>query len=219
MRAIPAYGITALCALAALIALLATPSQAQTQYVEGTHYQPVANVTKTKDPKKIEIMEIFWYGCPHCNQFRPLFSKWEKAQADDVVVDHSPAIWNKPMIVHAHIFYTAKALRLEKKMHKELFDAMHIERKKLVKKNEIFALFEKHGVTREQFDKIFDSFGVRSQVKQATARARGYGITGTPEVIVNGKYRVSGRMVPTQADVLKVVSYLVEKERAAIPAQ
>lgn len=219
MRAIPAFGVTALFALAALITLLASPSQAQTKYVEGTHYQPVANVTQTKDPKKIEILEIFWYGCQHCSQFQPLFSKWEKQQADDVLVDHSPAIWNKSMVVHAHIFYTAKALRLEKKIHKEIFDAMHIELKKLVEKNEVFDLFEKHGVSREQFDKVFDSFGVRSQVKQATARARSYGITGTPEVIVNGKYRVSGRMVPTQADVLKVVSYLIEKERAAISAQ
>ena len=119
------------------------------------------------------------------------------------------------MIVHAHIFYTAKALRLDDKMHEEVFYAMHGKKQKLVNKKTIFKLFEKHGVTQETFDKTFDSFGVKSQVQQASARARGYGITGTPEIVINGKYRVSGRMVGTQAEVLKVASFLIEKERAA----
>lgn len=216
MRAIPAFGIAILCALAACIVLLATPSQAQTpKYVEGTHYQLVKTPTKTRDPSKIEITELFWYGCPHCNQFQPVFTKWKKQQADDVVIQHSPAIWNKPMIVHAHIFYTAKAFRLLDVMHREIFDAMHIERKKLVNKDTIFKLFEKHGISRDKFDKTFDSFGVQSQVKQASARARGYGITGTPEVVVNGKYRVSSRMVSSEAEVLKVADFLIAKERAA----
>ena len=218
MRAIPAFGIAILCALAASIALLATPAQAQElkpKYIEGTHYQLVKTPTKTRNPEKVEVTELFWYGCPHCNQFQPVFSKWKKQQAEDVVIQHSPAIWNKPMIVHAHIFYTAKAFRLLDVMHKEIFDAMHIERKKLVSKNQVFALFEKHGISREKFDKTFDSFGVQSQVKQASARARGYGITGTPEVVVNGKYRVSSRMVSSEAEVLKVASFLIEKERAA----
>ncbi len=216
MRAIPAFTTAALFALVACIALIATPSQAQTaQYIEGTHYQLIPTPVKTRDANKIEITEVFWYGCPHCNQFRPVFEAWKKQQGDDVDIGHSPAIWNKPMIVHAHLYYTAKALRLEDKMHKEIFDAMHIEKKRLVSKTPIYKLFEKHGVTQETFEKTFDSFGVKSQVQQATARARSYGITGTPEVIINGKYRVSGRMVSSQAEVLKVASFLIEKERAA----
>ncbi len=118
------------------------------------------------------------------------------------------------MIVHAHIFYTAKALRvLDGDMHKDIFDAMHQDKKRLISPKQIFPLFEKRGVSQDKFDKTFDSFGVKSQVQQASARARGYGITGTPEVVVNGKYRVSGRMVGSQAEVLKVASFLIEKER------
>ena len=215
MRAIPAFGLVLIGALIAVIATLVSPAQAQapSKYVEGKHYQLVATPAKTRKDDKIEVMEVFWYGCPHCNQFHPMFEAWKKQQGDDVAVDHSPAIWNKPMIVHAHLFYTAKAFRLLDKMHKEIFDAMHIQKKRLTSKKQIFSLFEKHGISEEDFNKTFDSFGIKSQVQQASARARNYGITGTPEVIVNGKYRVSGRMTGTQGEMLKVVSYLVEKER------
>ncbi len=214
MRAIPAFGLIAAALLTALIVAV-SPAQAQEKYIQGQHYQLVAN-PKTPSSDKVTVTEIFWYGCPHCNQFRPAFETWKKQQAEDVAVDHSPAIWNKPMIVHAHIFYTTKAFRLEDKMHKEVFDAMHIERKKLVSPKEIYELFEKHGVSQEDFDKTFDSFGVKSQVQQANARARAFGIAGTPEVIVNGKYRISGRMVGSQAEILRVASFLVEKERLAL---
>jgi thiol:disulfide interchange protein DsbA len=217
LPATPSIGIAILCAFIACIALMSAPSQAQSiaKYVEGTHYQVIASPVKTADPSKIEITEVFWYGCPHCNRFHPIFENWKKQQGNDVLVGHSPAIWSKPMIVHAHMFYTAKALRVQDKMHSEFFDAMHKERKKLVSKKSIFKLFEKHGVTQETFDKTFDSFGIKAQVQQASARARGYGITGTPEVIVNGKYRISGRMVRSQAEVLQVANFLIAKERAA----
>ena len=215
MRAIPALGLVLIGAIIAVIAVLVSPVQAQvpSKYVEGTHYQRIPTPIKTRKDDKIEVMEVFWYGCPHCNQFSPIFESWAKQQSDDVATDHSPAIWNKPMILHAHLFYTAKAFRLQDKMHKEIFDAMHLDKKRLVTKEEIYTLFEKHGISEEDFNKTFDSFGIKSQVQQASARARGYGITGTPEVIVNGKYRVSGRMTGSQGEMLKVASYLIEKER------
>lgn len=215
MRAIPAFGLVIIGALIAAIAILVTPAQAQapSKYVEGTHYQRIATPIKMRKDDKIEVVEVFWYGCPHCNQFSPVFEAWKNQQADDVAADRSPAMWSKPMITHAHIFYTAKAFRLLDTMHKEIFDAMHVEKKRLTSKKQIFALFEKHGISQEDFDKTFDSFGVKSQVQQASARARGYGISGTPEVVVNGKYRISGRMAGSQGEMLKVASYLIDKER------
>lgn len=214
MRAIPALGFILVGAVIALIATLITPAQAQERYIEGQHYQLVNTPTPAKSGK-IEITEVFWYGCPHCNQFHPVFDAWKKQQADDVLVDHSPAMWSKPMAIHAQLFYTAKAFRLLDVMHSEIFDAMHKGKKKLTSSKQIFSLFEKHGITQEQFEKTFDSFGVKSQVQQASARARSFGITGTPEVVVNGKYRISGRMVGSQAEVLNVASFLIAKERIA----
>ena len=215
MRAIPALWLALLGALITVVAILVSPAQAQapSKYVEGTHYQRIVTPIKTRNNDKIEVMEVFWYGCPHCSQFRPMFEAWKKQQGADVAIDHSPAMWNKPMIAHAHMFYTAKAFRIQEKMHKEIFDAMHLNKKRLTSKKEIYTLFEKHGISEEDFNKTFDSFGIKSQVQQASARARGYGITGTPEVVVNGKYRISGRMTGSQGEMLKVASYLIEKER------
>jgi len=217
MRAIPAFGLLLIGVLIAVIASLVSPLQVQAQapskYVEGTHYQRIEAPAKTRKGDKIVVTEVFWYGCSHCNQFQPIFEAWGKQLRDDVVIDHSPAIWNKPMIVHAHLFYTVKAFRLEDKMHREIFDAMHLDKKRLASKEQIFPLFEKHGISEVDFTKTFDSFGIKSQVQQANARARGYGITGTPEVVVNGKYRISGRMTGSQGEMLNVASYLIAKER------
>lgn len=218
MQAISPIRVTGIIAIitVALLAII-QPTEAQpSKYIEGKHYVLTKKEAPTRDPGKIEITEVFWYGCPHCNQFRPIFEEWKKQQATDVDVDHSPAIWSKPMTAHAQIFYTAKALDLDEKMHKAVFDKMHKEKKRLTSDKEIKALFADFGVDEETFEKTYNSFWVRTQVQQAGQRAKDYyGINGTPEVIVNGKYRISGRMVGTHAEVLKVAEYLIEKERTA----
>lgn len=215
MKASNALGLPIIFALLAIMATFASPSSAQPlKYQEGKHYQVIKSPAKTSNADKIEVMEVFWYGCPHCNLFQADFAEWSKTQSGDVDIDHTPAMWSKPMVTHAQIYYTAKALRLEKKMHKEIFAAMHSEKKRLLSEQQIFGLFEKHGITKETFEKTYNSFGVKSQVQQANARTRAYGISGTPEVIVNGKYRVSSRTAGSQAEMLNVINYLVAKERA-----
>lgn len=198
----------------ACISVLSMGSIAQEQFIAGQHYQVIEKPVRTADPSKIEVTEVFWYGCPHCNSFRPVFDQWQKQLDDTVYTERSPAMWNKGMAMHARVFYTAKTLGKLDVMHKEIFDAMHIKRKRLLKEGEIYTLFEKHGVSKEQFNKVLSSFGVNSMVQQADARARSYGITGTPELIINGKYRTSGRMAGSSTSVLKVVEYLIEKEKA-----
>ena len=201
-------------AFISVLSLGSMGSIAQDKFVAGQHYQVIKRPVRTSDPNKVEVVEVFWYGCPHCNSFRPVFNQWKQKQDDSVNIVRSPAMWNKSMVVHARIFYTAKALGLGKVMHKEIFDAMHIKRKRLLKEGEIYALFQKHNVSKEKFNKVFSSFGVNSQVQQAESRARSYGITGTPEVIINGKYRTSSR-IAGNANIFEVIDFLVEKEKAA----
>jgi protein dithiol oxidoreductase (disulfide-forming) len=191
--------------------LLAT---AQT-YVEGENYDLISPAVRTADPARIEVVEFFWYGCGHCYNFEPLITAWKKTLADDVVFNGSPAIWNKPMELHARAFYTAQVLGVLDKMHPVLFQAMNVDRKKLATEEEIQELFVANGVPAEDFSKAFESFGVTSQVKQASARAKAAKITGTPALMVDGKYHVSTRKAGSQADMLKVSDFLIEKERAA----
>jgi thiol:disulfide interchange protein DsbA len=189
-------------------------AQEAAQYQAGKHYEEIANPVRTSNPNKIEVTEVFWYGCGHCYNFYPLMESWAEKQPEDVAVKRSPAIWRDAMETHARIYYTAKALGKLDEIHGEVFDAMHNRGKRLTQESEIAELFAKHGVDKETFRKTFNSFGVKSQVQQADARQRGFGVTGTPTVVVEGRYRVSGRNVSggTQ-EMLKVVDYLVEKVR------
>lgn len=201
----------------ALLAVTLFPQEktmAQQKYIEGRDYVLIDKAAPVANSDKIAVTEVFWYGCSHCNTFRPVFEQWKKQQQGDVAIERSPAMWNKNMATHARIFYTAESLGKLDVMHKAIFDAMHKERKKLLSNKQIAALFAQYDVNQETFEKTFKSFGVNGKVKKADARARAFGITGTPEVIVNGKYRTSARLAGSNQKMIQVLDYLVSKERA-----
>lgn len=206
------YGIRRALMFLVLLPVVACAAEQQSAYKEGVHYQRIAEPVPTQVGDKVEVAEVFWYGCGHCYHFEPLIQTWKKGLPNGTEFVATPAIWNQRMAVHAQIYYTAEALGVLDMMHGHIFKALNVERKQLVQKAEIRALFVNHGVDGEQFDKIFGSFKVNSDVRRADARARSYGITGTPEMIVNGRYRVSARMAGSQENMLKVVDYLVAKE-------
>tara|TARA_R110001599_G_scaffold8651_19_gene42245 strand:+ start:12250 stop:12921 length:672 start_codon:yes stop_codon:yes gene_type:complete len=203
-----------------LLAPLAATAQdaATTDWQEGTHYDLIVPALRTADPDKIEVVEFFWYGCGHCYTFDPLISRWKDTLADDVDFKGSPAVWNKPMELHAAMYYTADVLGVLDSLHTVMFQAMNVDGKRLGSEAEIRKLFTSNGVSGDDFDKAFSSFGVSSQVRQANSRARAAKITGTPEMMVNGKYRISIRKAGSQANMLKLADFLIEKERAAQPA-
>lgn len=201
-----------------LMALVALPLMALSalaeEWVEGEHYDVITPVVRGKSDK-IEVTEFFWYGCTHCYSFEPQIAQWKKSLDDDVVVVGSPAMWNALMEVHAKAFYAAQVLGVLDKVHMPLFQAINVDRKRLDSEDELAALFAASGVAREDFQRAFNSFGVGSQVRQADSRARAARITGTPAMMVAGKYRISTRKAGSQANMLKLATFLIEKERAA----
>ena len=201
-----------------LMALVALPLMALSalaeEWVEGEHYDVITPVLRGKSDK-IEVTEFFWYGCTHCYSFEPQIAQWKKSLDDDVVVVGSPAMWNALMEVHAKAFYAAQVLGVLDKVHMPLFQAINVDRKRLDSEDELAALFAASGVAREDFQKAFNSFGVGSQVRQANSRARAARITGTPAMMVAGKYRISTRKAGSQANMLKLATFLIQKERAA----
>ena len=180
---------------------------------EGRHYDVVSPSLRTSNPEKIEVMEFFWFGCGHCYTFEPLLAAWKNTLADDVVFKGSPAMWNSTMEIHAKVFYTAQVLGVSEKLNPVIFRAINQDRRPLTAQSDIAALFESSGVQRGDFLDAFNSFGVGSQVRQASSRARSAKITGTPEIVINGKYRISTRKAGNQSNMLKIADYLIEKER------
>lgn len=204
------------CLMLVLIPL-AVSSYAQIEkYVAGTHYTVLPAPVNTNDASKIEVLEAFWYGCSHCFRFEPLLANWEANKAADVDFVHFPAMWNGLMKIHAQVFYTAEALNKLDVLHEPVFNAINIEGNRLQTEAAIGDLFAQHGIAKADFESAFNSFSVRTKVNQAEKRMQDYQIRSTPNMIVNGKYLVTtGEAVTTQEEMLQVVDFLVEKERAA----
>ena len=193
--------------------LLTAQPLAIPKYVSGTHYQLLDKPFKVAADDKIEVMEVFWYGCSHCYSFEPYVQNWKLSIAEDVEFMRTPASWAKQMEAHAALYYVTEILDLPPEIHNDLFVLLTKERRLEDEKRfaEVFAAF---GVSEEDFLKAYNSFGVKSKVKQAKNRTqKHYATQGTPEVVVNGKYRVSASMAGGAQELLAVVDHLIGLER------
>jgi thiol:disulfide interchange protein DsbA len=159
----------ALKALVTTVLVLTATLANAADYVAGKHYTVLDEPVRTGDASKIEVTEVFWYGCGHCYAFEPLLEKWSKTLPADVVLVRSPAIWHPTMELHARAYYTAKALNVLDPLHQALFDAMNVGHDKLGTEDDIKKIFVAHGVDGDAFSKTFNSFGVGSAVGQADA--------------------------------------------------
>ncbi|MFL3654734.1 MAG: thiol:disulfide interchange protein DsbA/DsbL [Halioglobus sp.] len=185
-------------------------------YVAGVDYDLITPPVRGIDADNIEVTEFFWYGCGHCYTFEPMLEQWKKIQPDDVSFRGIPAVWAEKMELHAKAYYAADTLGVLDTMNSVIFQAMNVDNNPLASQADIAALFVANGVSEDDFNKAFNSFGVSSQVRQGIAIAKSAQIAGTPALMVNGKYHVSTRKAGSQADMLKVVDFLVEQERIAI---
>lgn len=199
-------------ALTAVLMMTAVLSYAE-QYVAGQHYKVLANTTLPRDPAKIEVVEVFWYGCGHCNHFEPTVKAWEKSIQADVDFYQVPAQFSRQWKIHAELFYLTKTLKVNDKVHQAIFDEIHKKRNPLLDKDDQKEFLAQYGVSEADFDKYDDSFGVRRQLKMADQMVRTWGISGVPAVIVNGKYMVNASSAGGENKVFGVVNYLIEKER------
>ncbi len=191
-----------------------TAVAAEPEWVAGKHYKVLPFAVRTRDPEKIEVVELFWYGCPHCYKFNPIVHHWSEGLSDDVDFWLSPATFGAAWKVHAQAFYAAQALGVQEKLHQPLFDAIVRDRKPLGSEAELARFFATYGVEEKDFKKAYNSFSVKSKVDQANARGRSYRATGVPALVVNGKYRISASEAGSHENMIKVADFLIAKERA-----
>lgn len=204
-----------LSCIAILSSLASLPSLAQAErYIAGTHYTVLEPTLRTADTETIEVLEIFWYGCPACYTFEPVLSNWVENREADIAFVRFPGVFNSLMKVHAQIYYMSQALGITDQTHDKVFDALVPQRKTLRTERQIVDLFAEFGVDRIAAEKAFNSFAVRTKTNQAEKLTRDYKPTGTPSMVVNGKYLVSiAGPVNSQQEMLRVVDFLTEKER------
>ena len=196
------------CSLALLPGLLiAAPT-----YKEKIHYERVLPAQPTTTGDKVEVVEMFWYGCPHCNSLEPYVDRWLKKMPATAEFVRMPAIFRPEWELHARAYYTAEILGVLDKTHPAMFEAIHQQKRHLSTDAEIQKLFAEHGVTEEDFNRVFRSFAVEAKIRRAKDMSQRYGIRGVPALIVNGKYRTGSQLAGGNANIFRVVDYLVEQE-------
>lgn len=188
------------------------PARAQdAQFVEGGHYEALRETQPVQTGDKIEVVELFWYRCPHCNRLQPFIAEWKERQPENAELVHLPAILNDNWAFSARMYYTLEALGLQEQLHSEVFNAIHQMRRPLNTREQFADWAAENGAERDQVLAAFDSFTVESKMSFATVMAGKYQITGVPAIIVDGKYRTSVSLAGSHEKLLEVIDYLVER--------
>jgi len=181
-------------------------------YKEGVHYNVLSQPQAASSDDQIEVLEFFWYGCPHCYSFEPFISAWKKTKPANVKFTRVPAIFRPDWEVQARAYYALSNMKVVEELHGKIFDAMHKDKKRLNKLNLIADFVAKNGVDKEQFLKEYNSFAVDGMVRKAKKKQKAYAIQGVPAVIVNGKYMTSGSTAGSYDNLINIINHLVAKE-------
>ena len=189
------------------------PLEAGKTYIELSNAVPVAV------PGKIEVVELFWYGCPHCYAFEPVINPWAEKLPSDVNFVRLPAMFGGPWDAHGQMFLTLEAMGVEHKVHAAVFNAIQKEGKRLTDKNDMADFLATQGVDKEKFLQTFDSFAIKGQIAKAKELAKKYEISGVPTMIVDGKYRFDLGTAGGPEQALNVADQLITKERATKAAK
>lgn len=184
----------------------------EVQYQDGREYTSLETPVKTVTGDNIEVTEFFSYGCIHCFHFETAAKAWKsKTMPAGVEFVQNPAVFNKAWEHYARAFYAAKALNVWDKAHPLIFETIHVGRKRLSTVDEMAEVFATLGVDKETFKKTYSSFGVTSQVQMADSRARGAGLRGTPELLVDGRYKITTGGAGGHEEMFKVANFLIAK--------
>lgn len=198
-----------------LVPLLAPVAPAFGDYAEGIEYERIVPAPPHRASAKVEVVEVFWYGCPHCFHFDPIVAKWLEQKPSQVQFVRMPAAVNPHWALHAHAFYALQSLGALEKLHLALFKAIHEDHITLGSIDQLAEFCAKHGVNGPDFRKAMESDAVKKRVERARESTARWGVSGVPMMVVNGKYRTGAEMAGGNEEVLKVVDYLVAKESAS----
>ncbi len=204
--------------LAAALLSFGATAQNNTTYVAGKDYKVIEPAQPTDDASQVEVVEVFGYLCPHCATFQPFIEPWAENRAERVNFYRVPVVFQRSWEPLARAYYTAEALDILDQSHGALFKALHSERRALRNTDDLAEFFTAFGVTREQFDSAAKSFSVQTKLTRGTNQARRWGVTGTPSVIINGKYLANGSMAGSYERLIQIIDHLVAQELAALPA-
>ncbi|QQO57716.1 MAG: thiol:disulfide interchange protein DsbA/DsbL [Thiohalocapsa sp. PB-PSB1] len=214
---IAALGILAIALAIALTGAVSAPARAEAaqEIDEGIDYLVIENPMRAEQGDDVEVLELFWYGCPHCYHLEPHIERWLAGKPEGVSFRRLPAASSPRWVSHAKAYYAAQILGELDKLHEPLFKALHDQRRKIFSDEQIIAFAAEQGIDEDAFRKAYNSFPVDMQVRKSAELVRNYHIDGVPAIVVNGKYITSATQTGSTENMFKVVSYLVAEEIGA----
>jgi thiol:disulfide interchange protein DsbA len=181
---------------------------------EGHEYARLKSPQPVATGSKVEVLEFFWYRCPHCFQLEPGLNVWLKTLPRDAQVRRVPAVFRDDWMPGAKLYYTLEQMDLLGRLHHKVFDAYHVENINLNDSAVLGGWIAKQGVDRKKFEGIYNSFSTQSKATQGAQLATAYAISGVPAFIIDGKYTTSVSMAGSQARLFEVLDQLIVKARA-----
>jgi len=199
--------------LTILLALISFTAAAEPQL--GVEYISSQQAIPTENPTKIEVVELFWYGCPHCYVLDPQLSAWVRKLPKDVEFKRLPGIARPEWVPGAKAFYAMETLNLTEKLHSALFAAIH--KQKVINPSDDAGLVDwitkQGGLDRKKVEEAYNSFSANTKVMHAAQVFRNSGATGVPTLMIEGKYLTSSTIAGGNDEALKAADYLIEKAR------
>jgi protein dithiol oxidoreductase (disulfide-forming) len=192
---------------------LSTPASAQ-QLVRADIDYRVIKPQPVAVADRIEVIDFFWYGCPHCNNLQPPLELWISRKPADVVIRRIPAILRDSWAPHARIYYTLEALGEAERLHQRVYHGYHVEELHMSKPDVMSAWAVRNGIDRERWEQAYNSPEVQRRVEEAAKLTRAYQISGTPSLVVNGRYLTSGNMAESLNALVAITDGLVQKVRS-----
>lgn len=184
-------------------------------YQPGQHYVEAGKqMPRNDNSEKVQVVELFSYSCPHCFRLDPQVAQWKQTLPDNVEFQQVPAIFRDSWLQLARVFYAAEQTGDLETLHSKIFNAIHVEKRRLTTEDELLDFIEEHGIDREGFAKQMNSFTVQTKVKKALVMSQTSGITGVPAMVVDGKYRTDAPQAGGLDAMLDVVDHLVAKATA-----
>ncbi|HET6725453.1 MAG TPA: thiol:disulfide interchange protein DsbA/DsbL [Gammaproteobacteria bacterium] len=206
------FAATAILLALALGATAGAAAAEQHQFKRGENYHLVVPVQPTRaDRNQVQVIEFFWYGCPHCYAFEPYLENWLKQKPENVLFKRVPAVANPAWEPQARAFYTAKALGMLDKVHGAIFDEIHARHHFLRTEQDFEQFFARYGVGSQQFEAAWNSFAVNMKLKQAAVLATRYRVLGVPAIAVGGKYSTGPTMAASFPQLIDIINTLIDK--------
>ena len=205
-------------ATAAALGASGLPILAQAQvkaFQSGTDYLPLDKPAPTEAlAGQIEVVEFFWYNCPHCNVFEPTFDAWTKKVPKDVAVRRVPVAFRADFEPQQRLYYVLEGMGKVQELHKKVFNAVHVDKQQLNTADQITAWAEKQGIAKAKFVEMYNSFSVATKARKATQLQNAYAVDGVPALGINGRYFTSADQAKTMERALQVTDYLVGQSRS-----